>query len=86
MNGGAKKYVIIGLIVLTGVAFIVRLFVLQVTQEKWEVKAANITERRIPIYPSRGLIYGRDSNLLVANKAVYDLKVVPREVKDIDTM
>jgi penicillin-binding protein 2 len=64
---------------------LVRLFHLQVVQEKWAVKAANITERKIPIYPSRGLIYDRDSNLLVANKAVYDLRVVPREVEDIDT-
>lgn len=80
-----RKYVIIGLILITGIAFILRLLVLQVFQDKWRIKAANITERRIPIYPSRGLIYDRDSTLLVANKPVYDLRVVPREVKDIDT-
>ncbi|MFB6257080.1 MAG: penicillin-binding protein 2 [Flavobacteriales bacterium] len=80
-----RKYLVIALIILTGSVFIIRLFFLQVVQEKWSLKAANITERRIPIYPSRGLIYGRDSNLLVANKAVYDLRVVPRKVGDIDT-
>lgn len=86
MSGDVRKYVILALILITGIVFTFRLFYLQVIQEKWRIKAANITERRIPIYPSRGLIYGRDSNLLVANKAVYDLKVVPRKVKDIDTM
>lgn len=85
MNLSARKYVFIGLILLTGLIFIVRLFQLQVLQEKWDIKAANITERRIPIYPSRGLIFDRDSNILVANEPVYDLKVVPREVKEIDT-
>ncbi len=85
MSDNIRKYVIIALIFITGIIFIVRVFYLQVVQEKWSVKAANITERRIPIYPSRGLIYDRDSNILVANKAVYDLRVVPREVKDIDT-
>ncbi len=86
MNESIRKYVIIALFLLTGIVFVLRLFFLQVTQEKWEVKAANITERKVPIYPSRGLIYDRDSNLLVANNAVYDLKVVPRKVEDIDTM
>ncbi len=85
MNTNIRKYVIMALVLMTAIVFVIRLFYLQMVQEKWTVKAANITERKIPIYPSRGLIYDRDSNLLVGNKAVYDLRVVPREVKDLDT-
>ena len=47
--------------------------------------AASISERQVTIYPSRGLIYDRHGKLLVANIAVYDLMVVPKDVHDFDT-
>jgi penicillin-binding protein 2 len=40
----------------------------------------NITQ-----YPARGFIYDRNGKLLVHNEAVYDLMVIPRMVKDLDT-
>ncbi len=41
--------------------------------------------RYITKYPARGLIYDRNNNLLVYNEAVYDLMIVPRLVKEVDT-
>lgn len=42
--------------------------------------------KEITIYPARGLIYDRDSNLLVYNDAMYDIKVTYNEIdEDIDT-
>ena len=35
---------------------------------------------------TRGLIYDRDSNLIVSNVPAYDLMVVPREINKIDTL
>jgi len=81
-----RKYVI-GLIILAvGFIFIIRLFYIQVVDEQWKVKAANISERKITIYPSRGLILDRKGRLLVGNAAVYDLMVVPKDLKDLDTL
>ncbi|MBE0641807.1 MAG: penicillin-binding protein 2, partial [Bacteroidales bacterium] len=37
------------------------------------------------MYPARGLVYDRDGQLLVYNEAAYDLMVVPRQVKEMDT-
>ncbi len=43
-----------------------------------------MSERQVVKYPSRGLVYDRSGNILVANTPVYDLMVVPEqfEVKD----
>ncbi len=41
--------------------------------------------RKETIYPNRGLILDRNGNVLVNNRATYDLMVVPYKVKNIDT-
>jgi penicillin-binding protein 2 len=72
-------YIVVGLI------FIARLFFLQVVDDRWKILAVNASERVIKEYPSRGLIFDRDGDILVSNTAVYDLMVLPKEVEDIDT-
>ena len=37
-------------------------------------------------YPERGYIYDRNGKLLVTNQSAYDIMVVPREVKALDTL
>lgn len=86
MNLSERKYLISGLFVLIGLIFLIRLFTIQVVDNKWKLKAAHITERAITIYPARGVIYDREGNLLVGNIAVYDLMVVPRELEEFDTL
>ncbi len=70
---------------LVGVAFIFRLFMLQVFDPSYKYSAESNTRRKITEYPSRGLIYDRNGKLLVSNQAVYDVMVVPREVVPFDT-
>lgn len=41
---------------------------------------------RKTIYPSRGLIYDRNGELIVYNQPAYDVMVIPREVKDFDSI
>ena len=86
MNLGNRKFVVIGIVVFIILAFIARLFTLQISDDYWSRKAANLTERSTKIYPPRGLIYDRKGELLVANQAIYDLMMLPREVKDLDTL
>ena len=37
-------------------------------------------------YPERGYIYDRNGVLLVANQPSYDIMVIPRELKNTDTL
>ncbi len=41
--------------------------------------------RNITQYPARGFIYDRNGKLLVHNEAVYDLMVIPKMTKGLDT-
>ena len=80
-----RRWIIMLIFIIVGFVFILRLFFLQVATDKWAAKAASITEKKIITYPARGLVYDRNNQLMVANKAIYDLMVVPSEVKkDID--
>jgi penicillin-binding protein 2 len=36
--------------------------------------------------PERGYIFDRYGKLLVSNQASYDIMVIPRELKNIDTL
>lgn len=86
MNFESRKYVLIAGILFIAVVFIMRLFWIQVVDDKWKAMAANMAERRVTVYPSRGHVYDRNGALLVANTPVYDLMAVPREVKEFDTL
>ena len=85
MNLSGRKFVIVMIFLTVGLIFILRLFFLQVIDDRWKVMAANASERAITEYPSRGLIFDRNGKIIVANTAVYDLMVVPREVTHCDT-
>jgi penicillin-binding protein 2 len=80
-----RKFIIIGLFLLIGLAFVVRLFFIQIIADKYVLSANNNVLRYITQYPARGLVYDRFGKLLVYNEAAYDLMVIPRQVKNIDT-
>lgn len=63
-----------------------RLFYIQVVSDEYILSAENNVIRRLPIYPARGVILDRNENILVQNEPVYDLMVIPREVKPFDTI
>ena len=85
MNFEGRKYVLIAAVLAIALIFVLRLFWIQVVDDQWKASAASMAERKITDYPARGFIYDRKGRLLVANTPVYDLMVVPREVKDFDT-
>ncbi|RMG78637.1 MAG: penicillin-binding protein 2, partial [Bacteroidetes bacterium] len=66
--------------------FSIRLFYLQVIDDTYKLSAQNQALRKVPLYPTRGLIYDRNKQVLVYNEAAYDLMVIPRKVKNIDTL
>ncbi len=84
MNPNAR-IVIPGIFTLVVLVYLLRLFFLQVIDDSYKLSASNNVLRYITEYPARGLIYDRNDSLLVYNEAVYDLMVIPRQVKDLDT-
>ena len=75
------------LIVLIGFVFIIRLFYLQVMENSYNKPTLNNSTVKIVYdFPERGYIYDRNKQLLVANQLSYDVMVIPREVKSIDTL
>ena len=80
-----RKYIIISIFIIVGVIFLVRLFLLQVLDNEYKLSAQNNVLRYVTQYPARGLIYDRNGKLLVYNEVAYDLLVIPKQVKNIDT-
>ena len=71
--------------IIVGALFIGRLAMLQLFDPKYRDLAKRQSLRNVTQYPARGFIYDRHGELLVHNEAVYDLMVIPRMVKDLDT-
>ena len=80
-----RKLIIAGIMLGIGVIFILKLFSIQITNKTYKQFATRNVLRFITIYPARGLIYDRKGELMVYNKAAYDLMMIPREVKTFDT-
>lgn len=66
--------------------YIVRLFNLQVLDTTYKNSADSNAFLRKAVYPSRGIIYDRDGRLVVYNQPAYDVMMIPRDVKDFDTL
>jgi penicillin-binding protein 2 len=81
-----RRFILLAVIFLCGIIFIIRLFYIQIIDEKYKASANDNVLRKIYEHPSRGLIYDRNGKLLVYNDAIYDLMVVPRLVNEIDTL
>jgi penicillin-binding protein 2 len=81
-----RSSLLIVLILLVGIIYIGRLFQLQVIRGGKVNPIRSATVKIEYDYPERGYIYDRNGKLLVANQLSYDVMVVPKEVKTIDTV
>ena len=82
-----RKFILGGAIIIVLLVYIVRLFTLQVLSDEYKTKADSNAFYKKTIYPSRGLIYDRNGELLVYNQPAYDIMFVPREIKgQLDTL
>jgi penicillin-binding protein 2 len=80
-----RKYVIGGIIIVSAVMLVIKLFSIQVVEDTYRLSADNNVLRYVPQYPARGLIYDRNGKLIVFNQAAYDLMVVPSQTGNMDT-
>ncbi|MFD0760787.1 penicillin-binding protein 2 [Lutibacter aestuarii] len=82
-----RKGLLIFLILFIGVIFIFRLFYLQILSSEYSIPTLNNSAVKVTYdYPERGYIYDRNGVLLVANQLSYDIMIIPREVKPLDTL
>ena len=83
-----RHKIIASIFIVIGIIFLSKLFYIQVMNDDYKFSANNNALRYEVQQAVRGLIYDRDSNLIVANVPAYDLMIIPRELKNkkIDTL
>ncbi len=74
------------LFILSSSILIISLIKIQLLDDSYKMSAENNVIKAVNIYPERGYIYDRNGILLVSNQRAYDLMVIPRQVKTLDTL
>ncbi len=85
MDSTPKKQVLLVIFFVIAIVYVLRLAVMQLFDDTYLRSAQENVLQEQTIYPARGLIYDRTGELLVYNDAIYDLIVIPDQVKDLDT-
>lgn len=81
-----RRYTISLIMVAVCLIYIIRLFSIQIVDKSYLEQSQNNAYLRKVIYPSRGLLTDRNGKLIVFNKPAYDIMIVPREAKGMDTL
>jgi penicillin-binding protein 2 len=81
-----RKYIIQGFFLLVCLILLSKLFYIQVASDKYFLSAESNVLRRIYTFPARGVIFDRKGKVLVQNEPVYDLMIIPNQVKPFDTL
>jgi penicillin-binding protein 2 len=84
-NFEERRFTILLIFITVLVIFSIRLFYMQIINDYWKDRAAQISEYKVYTYPPRGIIYDRNGKKMVENKTFYDLMVIPKYLKEIDT-
>ncbi|MDC6389159.1 penicillin-binding protein 2 [Maribacter sp. PR1] len=81
-----RKILLSSIIIVIGLTFLSRLSYLQIFSFSPDQVIEDPSIKRVYTYPERGYIYDRNGHLLVGNDPAYDVMVIPREVKPLDTL
>lgn len=81
-----RKYVIISFLLLIVAIYVVRLFTLQVVDDKYKEYADSNAFLRKAVYPSRGIVYDREGRVVVYNQPAYDVMMIAKDVHNFDTI
>ena len=81
-----RKYVIAGILLLIAGIYLVRLHSLQIDDDVYKRSADSNAFLKKTVYPSRGLMYDRNGELVVFNQPAYDVMMIPRDVEPFDTL
>ena len=81
-----RKYVIVAIFSSIILIFLARLFYIQIINDQYIHTARNQAFRNMTDYPVRGNIFDRRGKRLVYNQAAFDLMIIPKQMKDFDTV
>lgn len=81
-----RKVLLPTIIFVCTILLVLRLFYLQVIDDTLKLKSDNNAIKIAYDYPERGYIYDRNGKLLVANQPSYDIMVIPKDIKGLDTI
>lgn len=81
-----RRYVITFIMSAVIIVFIIRLFSIQILESRYKEGADSNAFLKKTQFPPRGLIYDRNHTLLVYNKPAYDVALIMREIRDLDTL
>lgn len=81
-----RKLLLPTVVIISAIIILIRLFYLQIIDESLKLKSDNNAIKIEYDFPERGYVYDRNGVLLVANQPSYDIMVIPREVKNLDTV
>ncbi|MCX2679967.1 penicillin-binding protein 2 [Galbibacter sp. EGI 63066] len=81
-----RKLLLSSIIVIVAIVYIGRLSYLQLMDSSNKNPLDDTAIKAVYDYPERGHIYDRNGELLVANQPSYDVMLIPREVKPLDTL
>lgn len=82
----SKKNILLISVTIAFLTIMVRLFNVQIIEDKYRINAENNALKYKINYPARGRILDRNGGILVDNKLIYDIEVVPVDVKPFDTL
>ncbi len=85
MDSTSKQKVLLVIFFSIALIYISRLAMMQLFDDSYLRSAQENVLQEQTIYPARGLVYDRKGELLVYNDAIYDLIVIPEQVKGLDT-
>ena len=75
----------ISMISLLLILILFRLVQLQIfDSDKYKLRSMNNTIRTQPLPATRGLIYDRNNQILAENPPVFQLEMIPEQIKDIE--
>ena len=81
-----RRYIIQALFIILSAGLLARLFYIQIVDDQYTLSAKYNVVHTVIDFPSRGPILDRNGIVLVQNEPIYDITVVPRDVKPFDTL
>jgi penicillin-binding protein 2 len=81
-----RRFIVQAIMIAIGLIYVIRLFFLQVLDSSYKIEAEINAIEKVVDYPYRGLMYDRNGDLLVFNTPVFDITVVTKEFKLVDTV
>jgi penicillin-binding protein 2 len=81
-----RRYIIAGIFITVVLILLARLYYIQIVDDRYLTIANGNVIKQIPLFPARGVILDRNGETLVTNELVYDISVIPKDIKPFDTL